>query len=54
MLALGALTNLAAACERHPREFRRSVERVIFIADAQPARPSFNVQCDPQACARAH
>ena len=51
VLALGALTNLAAACERHPAEFRRSVERVVFIADAQPARPSFNVQCDPQALA---
>ena len=51
VLALGALTNLAAACERHPVEFCRSIDRVIFIADAQPARPSFNVQCDPQALA---
>ena len=48
ILALGALTNLAAACERHPADFSRHVERIIFIGDAQ-SRRSFNIECDPAA-----
>jgi inosine-uridine nucleoside N-ribohydrolase len=32
ILALGAMTNLAAAAQRHPAAFTRSVRRIIFIA----------------------
>ena len=48
ILALGALTNVAAAWERQPEAFARSVERVVFIGDTQN-RPSYNVDLDPLA-----
>ena len=48
ILALGALTNVAAAWERQPEAFARSVERVVFIGDTQDV-PSYNVALDPLA-----
>lgn len=49
VLALGALTNLAEAATRFPREFKRSVRRVVFIGDTDAARHSYNAALDPAA-----
>ena len=49
VLALGALTNLAAAAELHPDGFRRYLRRIVFIGDTDPSRRSYNVALDPAA-----
>ena len=58
---LGALTNVAAAWERQPEAFARSVERVVFIGDTQvarlqcrsgPARAADGAALGRRACAR--
>lgn len=50
VLALGALTNLAAAVQRSwEGEFQKLVKRVIFIGDTDPSRRSYNVALDPDA-----
>ena len=49
ILALGALTNLAEAVRRHPADFPRLVKRIVFIADTDPSRQSYNAALDPAA-----
>jgi len=47
VLALGALTNLAAASEL--ADFRSLVRRIVFIGDTDSRRQSYNVALDPGA-----
>ena len=49
ILALGALTNVAAAATLHPEEFARDVQRVVFIGDTDAEHQSYNVALDPEA-----